>query len=612
MRHSLIFRLLSSVAVVAGVALATLPPALAEDAAPPAAETPFDPMTTNSFSGAFLAARTADFDKDYATAVALYKIALQFDPTNADVKQRLMITLLMNGDFSEGVKIADALKSDASVERITTVMRGMEAIRKREYKSAQKILNYEGPNDLDRLMNNLLVAWAKFGDGHPKEALSLISGMKGPEWFGIFKNYHAGVLAAAAGDKTTARARLNDAILDRNGGAAAPDTFMRAVQALARLEAREGNKQKALDAIAVGENLVPSYAPLKALRQSIEKGEKQEQQVRTAAQGAAAVMFSVGGALNREGAEDIVTLYLQASRALDPESDDVLVLLGGLAENQQKPENAIKYYRAVPEKSPMRRISELQLGLNLADTGKVDEAKKHLKALIEADPTDLRSYLAYGSVLSDAKEYKEMGENYDRAVEIIGSVPSRNHWSVFFQRGIAYERQKKWDLAEPNFRKALELNPDQPQVLNYLGYSWVDMNENLDEGLDMIRKAVDLKPDDGYIVDSLGWAYFRLSKFDDAVNELERAAELKAGDATINDHLGDAYWRVGRKLEATFQWNRALGLKPEEDQIPKIKEKIANGLPPLTKSVPAAAEASDGAKPVKNPSPEGTEADKKS
>lgn len=617
MRHSLLLRLLSGVAIAASIVLAGSlagpQAAYAEDkpAAAAAEETPFDPLSVNTFSGAFLAARTADFDKDYVTAVALYKIALQFDATNTDVKQRLMVTQLMNGDFEEGVKLADALRNDPAVERITAVVRGMEAIRKREYKSAEKILVYNGPNDLDRMMNDLLLAWAKFGDGKSKDAIKLISSMDGPEWLAIFKNYHAGALAAAAGDKATARARLNDAVLDRNGASAAPDTFIRAVMALARLEAHEGNKQKALDAISVGDSFITSYAPLKALRQSIESGEKQEQQVRTAAQGAAAVLFSIGGALNREGAEDIVSLYMQAARALDPDSDDMLVLLGGLAENQKKPERAIEYYRAVPEKSPMRRISELQLGLNLADTGKVPEAKKHLQELIEADPSDLRSYLALGSVLSDAKDYKDMAALYDRAVEAIGPVPTRNHWSVFFQRAIAYERLKEWAKAEPNFRKALELNPEQPQVLNYLGYSWVDMNINLDEGLDMIRRAVSIKPDDGYIVDSLGWAYYRLNRFSDAVAELERAAELKAGDPTINDHLGDAYWRVGRKLEATFQWNRALGLKPEEAEIPKIKVKIENGLPELKKTEPASAEAKDE-KPVENPSPEGTAVDRKS
>ena len=175
-------------------------------------------------------------------------------------------------------------------------------------------------------------------------------------------------------------------------------------------------------------------------------------------------------------------------------------------------------------------------------------------------------------------------------------MPKRSDWSIFFQRGIAYERLKKWELAEPNFKKALELFPDQPQVLNYLGYSWVDMNIKLEEGLAMIRKAVDLRPDDGYIVDSLGWAYYRLGRFEDAVGELERAVELRASDATINDHLGDAYWRTGRKLEAIFQWRTALSMKPEEAEVAKIKAKIKSGLPEL--EVKKAEQADDTTRSV--------------
>lgn len=593
MRQNKLLRLLSGAAMLALVATTGSHYAFAEEAAAVEDAEPFDLTSANTFAGAFLAARTADVDRDYAMAADLYRIALQFEPDNREVKQRLMITLLIGGEFDKGVKVAEDLKSDRAVERITTVVRAIDAIRKREYRTAQKLLKYEGPNDLDRLMSTLLSAWAKYGQGRPKEALAQIKALDGPEWFRVFKNYHAGAIALAAGDKATARARLNDAILDREGGSAAPDTFMRAVEALARFEAREGNKQKALDTVSVGENLVNNYTPLEALRKSIEEGKHQEQQVRTAVQGAAAVLFSIGGALNREGAEDIVSLYLQTARRLDPESADILVMLGGIAENLKKEQEAIALYRSVPEDSPMRRVSELQLGLALAGVGKVDEAKKHLQGLIEVDPKNIRNYLAYGSVLSDAKAYKEMGELYDRAVEAIGPVPKRGDWTVFFQRGIAYERQKLWEKAEPNFRKALELNPDQPQVLNYLGYSWVDMNINLEEGLEMIRKAVELKPDDGYIVDSLGWAYFRMNRFDEAVGELERAAELMAGDPTINDHLGDAYWRVGRKLEAVFQWNQALELEPEEAEIPKIKAKIENGLPPLAQTVPTAADAKE-------------------
>ncbi|OAP40885.1 hypothetical protein AU381_03055 [Sinorhizobium glycinis] len=610
MRHNTFLRLLGGAAMLALLCVTGSHQAFAEEKAAVEDARPFDIRSVNTFAGAFLAARTADVDRDFATATELYRIALRFDPDNTEVKQRLMITLLMSGKFDEGVKIAEALKSDPAVERITTTARAIEAIRKREYRSAQKLLNYQGPNDLDRLMSTLLSAWAKFGQGRPKEAIAQIKALEGPEWFRVFKNYHAGAIALAAGDKATARSRLNDAILDREGGGAAPDTFMRAVEALARFEASEGNRQKALDTVSVGESLVNNYTPLEALRKSIEEGEPQEQQVRNAAQGAAAVLFSIGGALNREGAEDIVTLYLQTARHLDPQSADILVMLGGIAENLKKQDEAIALYKSVPADSPMRRVSELQLGLALAGVGKVDEAKKHLQALIEVDPKNIRNYLAYGSVLSDAKAYKEMGDLYDRAVEAIGPVPKRSDWTVFFQRGIAYERQKIWAKAEPNFLKALELNPNQPQVLNYLGYSWVDMNINLDKGLEMIRKAVELKPDDGYIVDSLGWAYFRMNRFDEAVTELERAAELMAGDPTINDHLGDAYWRVGRKLEAVFQWNQALEMKPEEAEIPKIQAKIEKGLPPLKERVPAAADAKETL--PKKPGPEVAAPGKKS
>jgi len=610
MRHRLAIRFLSSAALVTALSLGALVSvAQAQDAAavPPKPAVAFNLDRVTTFSGAFLAARTADVDHDYDTSIPLYKKALRLEPGNVEIRERLMIALLMSGKFEEGVKNAEDLKNDPSVERITTIVRGLNAIREGKYDSARSILKYEGPNDLDRMTNALLLAWTQVGAGKGKEALSSVKTLKGPDWFGIFRNYNAGAMALVIGDTEAARSAFNSAVTDREGGATAPDTYMRAVMALARLEANAGNKQKALDAISVGDAMVSNYAPLKALRQSIDKGEKQTQQVTTATEGAASVLFSVGGALNRQGAEDIVALYLQVSHELDPKSADTLLLLGGIAENTEQPQRAIEFYSQVPKTSPMGRVSELQLGVILAQTGKVDEARSHLKALIESDPADLRSYLAYGSVLSDAKDYVAMAANYDKAVGVIGNVPKASDWSIFFQRGIAYERLKDWDKAEPNFKKALELNPDQAQVLNYLGYSWVDMNRNLDEGLNMIRRAVELRPDDGYIVDSLGWAYFRLGRFAEASTELERAAELKAGDVTVNDHLGDVYWRTGRKLEARYQWQRAITMKPELADIPRIEAKIKDGLPDDPKQVadtkPADTTAAAGAQPAEPAKP---------
>jgi tetratricopeptide (TPR) repeat protein len=615
MRQTSRHTLLSSVALAACLLLAPWPNMAASAATPeakPAAEeaVTFRPGDVKSFSGAFLAARTADVDHDYPTAIELYRKALDFEPANLEIRERLMISLLLNGDFEDGLKEAEALKDDAAVERVTKIVRGLEAVRTGKFDSAKKILAYQGPNDLDRLTHHLLSAWADVGAGKGKRAISAVNGLKGPDWFKVFTDYHLGAMAIVAGDTAGARQFLNKAVTNNDAVATAPDTFMRSVMALARLEAAAGNRQKALDAISVGDRLISNYAPLRALRESIEKGEKPAQQITTAAEGAAGVLFSIGGALNRQGAEDMVALYLQISHALDPNSADTLILLGGIAEKLEQPERAIAFYQKVPEGSPMRRISELQLGVALSDTGKVEEAKQHLKDLIASDPSDIRSYIAYGSVLSQAKEYKEMAETYDKAIEVIGPVPKQSDWSVFFQRGIAYERLKIWDKAEPNFRKALELNPEQPQVLNYLGYSLVDMNLDLDEGLQMIQRAVDARPDDGYIVDSLGWAYYRLGRFDEAVTELERAIQLRAGDATINDHLGDAYWRVGRKLEAVYQWNRTLVSEGEDVNREQVKEKIANGLPPLDPNATTADRSQ--AEPVAPPAPAPVKPDKKS
>ncbi len=574
--------LLSSVALAACLAFGSVAGAATPEAKPAEEKAvTFEARDAKSFAGAFLAARTADVDHDYPTAIALYRKALDFEPANLEIRERLMISLLLNGDFADGLKEAEALKGDTAVERVTKIVRGLEALRSGKFDSAKKILAYEGPNDLDRLTHLLLSGWADIGAGKGKKAISTINGLKGPAWFKVFTDYHLGAMAIVTGDIQTARQYLNKAVTNNDAVATAPDTFMRAVMALARLEASTGNKQKALDAISVGDGMISNYAPLKALRQSIEKGEKPTQQITTAAEGAAGVLFSIGGALNRQGAEDMVALYLQISHALDDKSADTLIMLGGIAEKLEQPQRAIAFYEQVPEDSPMRRISELQLGITLSDTGKLDEAKQHLKELITSDPADIRSYIAYGSVLSEAKDYKEMAANYDKAIEVIGSVPRPGDWSVFFQRGIAYERLKDWPKAEPNFRKALELNPQQAQVLNYLGYSLVDMNLNLDEGLKMIQAAVDARPDDGYIVDSLGWAYYRMGRFDEAVTELEKAIQLRAGDATINDHLGDAYWRVGRKLEAVYQWNRTLVSEGEDVNREQVKQKIENGLPPL-------------------------------
>ncbi|HWK33841.1 MAG TPA: tetratricopeptide repeat protein, partial [Hyphomicrobium sp.] len=216
---------------------------------------------------------------------------------------------------------------------------------------------------------------------------------------------------------------------------------------------------------------------------------------------------------------------------------------------------------------------------DLNSLDKADEAKQILDRLAKQEPDDLKPLDALGNILRARKRYDEAADVYTRAIKLIPK-PDKRHWSIYYSRGTCYERLKNWPAAEADLKKALELYPDQPLALNYLGYSWIDQNVNLKEGMSLIEKAVALKPDDGYIVDSLGWAHFKLGNYAEAVRFLERAVELKPQDPVLNDHLGDALWRVGREREAKFQWDQSLTLEPEPDEVEKIKKKLAEGLPP--------------------------------
>ncbi|MBW3096974.1 tetratricopeptide repeat protein [Pseudohoeflea sp. DP4N28-3] len=558
--------------------------------AAPAQEDKSVEVNIRSFAAAFLAAQTADAQFDLASAITFYRKALEFDPTNERIRERLMVDLFMDGRFDEGIEIVRSLEADGAVDQLRDLALAVDAMRRGDYDKAVDHLDTASTNPIDRLLNTLIAAWADAGAGDGAKALASLESLEGPPWYPVFTQFHAAAIAEFMGDIAKARQIYQTAVTDKSTGSAAPDTFVRTVMALAALEARQGNMRAALDTLALGEEFSPGFAPITAMRQSIKNNDLPDLDVTDARQGAAAALFSLGSAVNRKGAEETVTLYLQLARALDPENAATLVTLGNLKETLGKREEAIAIYRQVPKDSPMRRISELQLGLALSDLGNHEEARAHLKALIEADPSDLRSYLAYGSVLSSDEDYEAMAETYEKAIAIVGAVPSRNDWNLFFQLGIAYERLKQWPRAEAALQRALQLYPNQPQVMNYLGYSWIDMNINLEAGMEMIQAAVDLRPNDGYIVDSLGWAYYRLGAYEEAVQELERAVELRPADPTINDHLGDAYWRVGRKIEAGFQWNRALIHEPTPELEAEIKAKLKDGLPPVepSPSVPSA------------------------
>ncbi|WP_027035984.1 tetratricopeptide repeat protein [Mesorhizobium ciceri] len=585
-------RWLTRLAIVTGMAISTLP-AYAKQTT--------EPVKITSFSGAYLAARIAEGDNDLDSAIAYYKQALAFDPSDTGLQQSLMLSLIAQGRFDESLVYADKLKEVPDVERFSRLALAVDSFHKKDFTKAQYWLKLSLESDLDRLISGVMSGWAQQGAGEPADAMASIDKLQGPDWFGLFKSFHRALIADASGMPEKAEAIYAATMQDTAAGGAAPETWMRNAQAYASFLARKGDKTKALSVLDQAETFSPGKLEIVALRDRIAKGDKIAPLVAGPSDGASEILLDLATALNRGGGEPFVRLYLQYALALKPDSDAALVQLAAVSEQLKDGEGAIALYRRIPATSPLKELSDLQLGLNLADLDRHEEAITHLKALVDAHPNDMRGYLALGGVYSSKEDFRSAATLYDKAVEVL-KTPTAANWNIFYQRGIAYERLKEWPKAEPNFRKALELFPDQPQVLNYLGYSWVDMNMNLKEGLAMIQKAVDLRPSDGYIVDSLGWAYFRLGRFDDAVREMERAVSLKPEDPVLNDHLGDAYWRVGRKLEATFQWNQARDLKPDPDVLAKLQQKLMKGLPPIESNT---AQETPKVKPEPVPAPKG-------
>ncbi len=223
------------------------------------------------------------------------------------------------------------------------------------------------------------------------------------------------------------------------------------------------------------------------------------------------------------------------------------------------------------------------------------------KGPVALDPNErLQALDALGNILRSRKEYADAVDVYNRAIDMIAK-PDRRHWVYFYARGTSYERLKNWPPAEADLKKALELYPDQPLVLNYLGYSWIDQGINLDEGMRLIERAVAVKPDDGYIVDSLGWAHYKRGNYAEAVRYLERAVELRPDDPVLNDHLGDALWKVGREREARFQWDQSLSLKPEPEDALKTRRKLEEGLVVIEHKTPKVANGEASASASEKP-----------
>jgi len=544
----------------------------------------------SSPAGNYLAGRTAAGLRDMDAAATFLESALRAAPKDPELLDRTFRIVLASGDVDAAANLAERLVALDADNRLARLALAVRAVKARQFAAARTHLTHSLSGPLPDVVAALVNAWAWQGSGETARAVKAADTLTGNDLIAVFRDLNAGLILETAGNLKEAEARVAKAY-------EADQSLYVVVDAYARILARNNKKDEALRVYRTLAEKMTRNARLQDSIGTLEKGQKLAPTVANSREGAAEALFTFGQLASRGDSAEIGLIYLNLALYLNPDHELGLLTLADLQETIGQYDEAIAVYKRLPEKSSFHEDVALRIAVNLAQSERTDEAEKQLRGIIAADRNDIDAIVALGNLLHREKKYKEAAEVFSQAIDATAE-PKKSDWSLFFARGVAYDAAKDWRRAEKDLQTSLDLDPEQAVVLNYLGYSWVDRNINVEKGLELIKKAVELRPNDGDIVDSLGWAYYKLGKYAEATTELERAIELKPQSWEINDHLGDVYWKTDRKLEAKFQWLHALSLEIEPEKRLPIERKISEGLEKIEAEQLAAKQAENAGTPT--------------
>ena len=541
-------------------------PALAAPATAKAAALP------NDLVGNYLAGRDAQATRDFPAAASLYEKAIGIDASAPELISRTFLMEVSVGHFDRARQLAEQeLKLDPS-DALAQLVLLVDRLKANDPAGALKYATALPGDGIHRFIGPLALAWTRMAAGDLAGADTALQGLDKFNGFQLVKSFQLGLLYDFAGKADKAEDFYKKAL------GAGEQLNWRVADVVANFDERHGHADRAKELYDrflkqnAGSELAQSVL---AARQP---GATPQPPIRSAADGLAEAMFDLASVLNQAETIDLALVYDRFALALRPDFPLAQLLLADVLSAENKPDQSLVVLGGVPTTSPYSWSARLRVALNLDTLDRTEEAIAQLKQMASEHPQWAGADVELGDILRSKKRFGEAVDAYDQGVQRLAAAGLPERWVLFYDRGVALERSGQWQRAEADLQHALEQKPDQPLVLNYLGYSWIDRGENLDRGLDMIKKAVELRPDDGYIVDSLGWAYYRLGQYDKATENLEKAIELVPEDPTINDHLGDAYWQTGRLIEARFQWKRALQFGPQPDEIKPIEAKLERGL----------------------------------
>jgi tetratricopeptide (TPR) repeat protein len=524
--------------------------------------------------GAYLAGRHAQHVRDYQEAAVWFEDALRADPGAPELITRTFLMATSIGRFDRAEALAEGelrLDSTDAMAELVLLIDRVKAGDKAGAVTRADALPQEG---VHRFVQPLARSWTRMAVGDVAGADAALREFDKFNGFAPLEFYQLGLLYDFAGNAELAADNFKKA-LDAGG-----QLNWRLTDSLANFYQRHGRDDEAQ---ALYQRFIKENAGSE-LAESVLAGRSvgvPPPLIGSAEDGLAEALFDLASVVNQPETLDLALLYTRCALQLRPHMVLAQLLLADVLSAQNKPELSLKILSEVPQSSPYWWSARLRSAANLEMLDRTDEAVAQLKMMAAEEPRRAGAEMQLGDLLRGKKRFTEAVEAYDESIQRFEASGMPERWSLFYSRGIALERAGHWQRAEADLRHALELKPDQPLVLNYLGYSWIDRGENLERGLKMIQKAVELRPEDGYIVDSLGWAQYRLGDYASAVQYLEKAIELVPEDPTINDHLGDAYWQSGRPVEARYQWRRALQFGPQDDEIKPIQAKLDGSPVPI-------------------------------
>jgi len=526
----------------------------------------------NGAFGAFLTGRFAEQQSDLDVAADRLEAALTQDAGVPEVANQAFIAATMAGR-PDAARLAVSVPDNA----VAQLVLADRDVRNENWEQAETRFTALPRQGLTQVLRPLLIAWAQQGAGRTTAALATLQpALEEPRFRGVMA-LHAALIADLGGFKPDA-ARLYQAAQAEYGS-----LNIRLGQILASWQARQGNLEEAQrivrDMVGVNGDMALARTALEA--------DVAELAVRNATDGIAETYLAMAATLRQQNANDSAQLLLRLALDLRSDFTAARLLLADIQEAGKRTSAAIATLASVAPSDPLAPIVVLRRASLLDSMGQEAEADRMLKALAEQHPDRPEPLVQIADNLRLRGRFAEAVAVYDRAVARIGT-PTRANWPLFYERGVALERAGEWPKAEADFEYALQLAPDQPNVLNYLGYAWVDQGRNVDRARQMIERAVEQRPNDGAFIDSLGWVLLRQGDTAGALKDLERAVELQPEDPVINAHYGDVLDAVGRRREAIFQWRRALNLKPEPDDQARIEGKLrdAESTPPTQTASP--------------------------